>query len=71
MVTRIGFYTVMDTIYHNHYNTVIKREANNSFSFLCIIIDVLSYVIHAVVLNEMPAPHNHWKSMREYEDYFN
>ena len=32
----------MDTIYCNYYNTVIKREATNSFSFLCIIIDVLS-----------------------------
>lgn len=28
-------------------------------------------MIHAVVLNEMPAPHHRWKSMCEYEDYFN
>lgn len=28
-------------------------------------------MIHAVVLNEMPPPHHHWKSMAEYEDYFN
>ena len=28
-------------------------------------------MIPAVVLNEMPSPHHHWKSMTEYEDYFN
>lgn len=43
----------MDTIYSNHYNTVIKREATNASLFLCVLISVLSYVINAV-LNKPP-----------------
>ena len=49
MITCIGFYTVMVTIYHNHCNMVNKREVANSFSFLCDIISVLSYVINMIL----------------------